>query len=104
MQQEFAGQQGLNTFSMSSYPLWEKQGSPYVSSYMSCSYNDEKFSIRLIDLSYNNGTYKGELSRQLLKEPGPEDVPDKQHLSDTLKGLIIHSIELIKRNSKRIKL
>lgn len=104
VQHEFAGQQGPGIFSLSSYPVWEKQGSPYVSSYISCSYKDEKFSIRLLDLSYNNGTYKGELSRLLLKEPGAEDIPDRRHVSETLKGLATPAYELGKRNNKRFKL
>lgn len=104
VQQEFAGQPGAGTFSLSSYPVWDKQGNPYVSTYFSCSYQDEKFSIRLLDLSYNNGTYKGELSRQLLKEPRPEDIPDRKHLSDTLKDLAKQGSKTTIRNSKRYKL
>ncbi|MXN91164.1 hypothetical protein GR160_07960 [Flavobacterium sp. Sd200] len=104
VQQEFSGQQCPNTFSLSSYPVWNGQGAPYVSSYISCAYQDEQFSIRLLDLSYNNGTYNGELSRQLLKEPETEKIPDKQYLSDTLRDLTAPVKELSKRNSKRFKL
>ncbi|TRW24220.1 hypothetical protein FMM05_10310 [Flavobacterium zepuense] len=104
VQKEFAGQASPNMFSLSSYPVWEQQGNPYVSSYVACSYKDEQFRIRLLDLSYNRGTYNGEISRQLLKEPAAEDIPDKQHLSDTLKNLTGGGNELRNRNNKKHKL
>ena len=104
VQQEFAGQLGMSTFSLSSYPVWERQGAPYVSSYVLCSYKDEKISIRLLDLSYNKGTYNSEISRQLLNEPEPGDIPDIQHLSDTLRNLSTQNSETRKRYIKRYKL
>jgi len=104
VQQEFAGQPGTGAFSLSSYPVWEQQGSPYVSSYVACSYENEKFGIRLLDLGYNKGTYNGEVSRQLIKEPGPEDIPDRQHLKGRLRELTETGTEVKNRINKRYKL
>jgi len=104
VQQQFAGQPGLSTFSLSAYPIWEQQGAPYVSSYVLCGYKDYKFTIRLLDLSYNRGPDNGEISRQLLNEPEPDDIPDKQHLTDTLKNLSTQNIKTRKRNNKGYKL
>lgn len=105
VQREFAQQDGAGTFSLSSYPVWEQQGDPYVSSYFSCSYKDDNITIRLADLSYNNGAYHGELCRKLLKGPAPGDIPDSQHLRDTLKHLTgITANEVKERHTKKFKL
>lgn len=80
------GQHGASKFSISVYPVWDEQEKPYVSAYLSCCYNDGKFSINSLDLTYSDAQYNGRSHSNTIEKPTLTEIPDQGVLRRELRS------------------
>lgn len=89
-------------FSISFYPVWNQQDSPYVTAYMDCTYRQGKVNIDKLDLVYFNGAVNGEVHSECLLEPTLVDIPDRTTLRNRL-ALLTNPNQTTVNQTRRIK-